>query len=154
MSDMEKFKKNKKELLRHIKKLNTKFEYLSEMYSIPINSKFIEQIMENDIDDAIDVIGYRFSKLQDRLGRTIKLYLDIQGENIENLAMMDILHIARSYKIEIDDQFWNDLKKLKNSVLYEYDDDYEKIANTINQIYLKVRKLTTIIDIIAGRVNK
>ena len=143
-----KFEKNLDELNKHIKKLNQKFNYLKNVYEIPLNSKYVETIIEDENDDTLDVIAYRFSKLQDILGRSIRLWLYLKGENIENLTMIDILNLANKFGINIDTQKWFDLRSLRNSISHEYEDNYEKIADTLNQIYNYLDELNFIIKVL------
>ena len=148
MNEELKFKKNLNELNKHIKKLNQKFLYLKNVYEIPLNANYVETIIEDDNDDSLDVIAYRFSKLQDTLGRSIRLWLFLKGENIENLTMIDILNLANKFGINIDTQKWFDLRSLRNSISHEYEDNYEKIADTLNQIYKYLDELNFIIKVL------
>jgi len=143
-----KFEKNLDELNKHIKKLNQKFNYLKNVYEIPLNANYVETIIEDENDDTLDVIAYRFSKFQDTLGRTIRLWLYLKGENIENLTMIDILNLANRFGINIDTQKWFDLRSLRNSISHEYEDNYEKIADTLNQIYNYLDELNFIIKVL------
>jgi len=143
-----KFEKNLNELNKHIKKLNQKFNYLKNVYEIPLNANYVETIIEDENDDTLDVIAYRFSKLQDILGRSIRLWLYLKGENIENLTMIDILNLANKFGINIDTQKWFDLRSLRNSISHEYEDNYEKIADTLNQIYNYLDELNFIIKVL------
>jgi len=144
-----KFKKNVDELNKHIKKLNQKFFYLKNVYEIPLKANYIESIIEDESDDTLDVVAYRFSKLQDTLGRSIRLWIYLKGENIENLSMIDILNLANRFGINIDTQKWFDLRSLRNSISHEYEDNYEKIADTLNQIYKYLDELNNIIKVLS-----
>ena len=144
-----KFKKNVDELNKHIKKLNQKFFYLKNVYEIPLKANYIESIIEDESDDTLDVVAYRFSKLQDTLGRSIRLWIYLKGENIENLTMIDILNLANRFGINIDTQKWFDLRSLRNSISHEYEDNYEKIADTLNQIYAYLDELNNIIKVLS-----
>ena len=148
MNEELKFEKNLDELNKHIKKLNQKFNYLKNVYEIPLNGNYIKTIIEDDNDDTLDVIAYRFSKFQDTLGRNIRLWLYLKGENIENLTMIDILNLANKFGINIDTQKWFDLRSLRNSISHEYEDNYEKIADTLNQIYNYLDELNFIIKVL------
>lgn len=148
MKEKLKFEKNLNELNKHIKKLNQKFNYLKNVYEIPLNANYVESIIEDENDDTLDVIAYRFSKLQDILGRSIRLWLYLKGENIENLTMIDILNLANKFGINIDTQKWFDLRSLRNSISHEYEDNYEKIADTLNQIYNYLDELNFIIKVL------
>ena len=149
MKEKLKFEKNLDELNKHIKKLNQKFNYLKNIYEIPLNGNYVETIIEDENDDTLDVIAYRFSKLQDILGRSIRLWLYLKGENIENLTMIDILNLANKFGINIDTQKWFDLRSLRNSISHEYEDNYEKIADTLNQIYKYLDELNLIIKVLS-----
>ena len=145
MNEKLKFEKNLTELNKHITKLNQKFTYLKHFYEIPIKEDDIEVIVNNDADDSLDVIAYRFSKLQDTLGRTIRLWLFLKGENLNNLSMIDILNLAQRLGLDIDIDEWFELRTLRNSISHEYEDNYGKIADTLNKIYPYLEELNKII---------
>ena len=145
MNEKLKFEKNINELNKHIKKLNQKFIYLKNFYEIPLKDEYIETIVNDEEDDSLDVIAYRFSKLQDTLGRTIRLWLDLKGKNIINLSMIDILNLAQKLGLNIDSNKWFELRNLRNSIAHEYEDNYEKIADTLNKIYPYLNELNKII---------
>jgi len=145
MNEKLKFEKNLNELNKHIKKLHQKFNYLKSFYELPLNENYIETIINDENDDSLDVIAYRFTKLQDTLGRTIRLWLFLKGENIENLSMIDILNLAQKLGLELDSEKWFKLRSLRNSISHEYEDNYSKIANTLNEIEEYLNQLNKII---------
>ena len=148
MNEKLKFDKNINELKKHIKKLNQKFIYLKNFYEIPLNNNYIETIVTDEEEDSLDVIAYRFSKLQDTLGRTIRLWLFLKGENINNLSMIDILNLAQKLGLDIDSDAWFELRNLRNSISHEYEDNYEKIADTLNKIYPYLDELNYLIKVL------
>ena len=50
--------------------------------------------------------------------------------------------------LNIDTQKWFDLRSLRNSISHEYEDNYEKIADTLNQIYNYLDELNFIIKVL------
>ena len=142
-----KFEKNINELDKHVFRLKNAFSRIKKKYKIPIDKKDIEKIVNDDDEIAIiDQIVYRFSKLQDTLGKTIRFFLNLKGENVENLSMIDVVNLAEKVGINITEEKWFELRELRNIITHEYEDEYEEIAKTLNKIYNELDYLSLIVN--------
>lgn len=54
----------------------------------------------------LDTIAYRFSKLQESIGKLLRIYLFIQGEETERLFMKDIINLAEKRGLSINWGKW------------------------------------------------
>ncbi|MEO2067884.1 MAG: hypothetical protein ABGX27_00010 [Desulfurobacteriaceae bacterium] len=87
---------------------------------------------------ALDQIAYRFSKLQDSLGKLFRVYLSLKGENVYHLPMLDVVNLLEKFGFDISPEKWFELKNIRNAIAHEYEDDYERIAQTVNKIYMEL----------------
>jgi hypothetical protein len=61
------------------------FNKLSEHASFPLTSEDLIRLRQDlDALSLLDSIAYRFSKLQETLGKILRLYLAYQGEEVED----------------------------------------------------------------------
>jgi len=140
----EKFQMYIEELHKHILVLNKNLQKIGVLWSFPITSQNIESIMKTDIE-ILDSIAYRFSKLQDSLGKALRIWFDLKGENVDNLTMIDILNLAQKVGLSINSDLWWQLRSIRNRLNHEYEVDYEKIAIVINEIYKEMKFLEKIV---------
>jgi len=123
------------ECWKHIKRLNYAFNKLHKKYNPPLSPEDIINIVEDEeMVGSLDQITYRFSKLQDSMGRLFRFYLLEKGENIENMTMIDIINFLDRIGINIDSDDWFELREIRNIIAHEYEDESEKISGVINKI--------------------
>ena len=87
---------------------------------------------------ALDQFLFRFSKLQDAIGRKLfKQILILQEDDsllIQNMPFIDILNrLERLGILEVKD--WARLRDIRNELAHNYDDEPQEMAEAINQIY-------------------
>ncbi len=102
---------------------------------------------------ALDQIAYRFSKLQDSLGKLLRVTLSILGESVEHLPMIDVINIAEKFGFPVSEEKWFELQSLRNLIAHEYEEETDKIAELINGIYRELKYLENLIQYIAGRTK-
>ena len=123
------------ELSKHIKVLDRNLNYLKRVYGFPLKAEYIETILESDEEIVlIDSIAYRFSKLQDTLGKALREFLYESGESIDSFTMIDVLNLAEKLGLNINKKIWMESRKIRNEISHEYIIDYEKIANALNDM--------------------
>jgi len=94
----------------------------------------------------LDQIAYRFSKLQDSTGKLLRAYLTLKGENVESLPIIDVINLAEKFNLPIDKKFWFEMKEIRNLITHEYEEDYEKIINTLEPIKNSMQRFKEIIE--------
>jgi uncharacterized protein with HEPN domain len=93
----------------------------------------------------LDQIAYRFSKLQDSTGKLLRSYLTLKGENVENLPIIDVINLAEKFNLSIDKKFWFEMREIRNLITHEYEEDYEKIINTLELIKNSLQRFKELI---------
>ena len=141
------YKKSYEETKKHLKRLEKAFEILSSKNLLPLDSKKVEKILDNEYLTAIlDQIVYRYSKLQDSLSKLIRSYLYLKGENVENLTMVDVLNKAEKFELGINKEKWFKLRELRNILVHEYEDENFKIAETLNKIHSELEYFENLLE--------
>ena len=135
------------ETSKHIKRLRSAFDNLKSEVGFPLDSAKVENILKDEkLVPFLDQIAYRFSKIQDNLGKLIRMYMFLKGENVENLTMIDVLNLSERYNLGINKEKWFELRELRNLIVHEYESQTEKIAETINRIYNELSYLDRLLD--------
>ncbi len=136
---LKKYHKTSTEIKKHLLRLENAFKKLAEATSLPLTPEQVEKLLADETMVAIlDQIVYRFSKLQDTLGKTLRLFLSLKGENVENLTMIDVINLAQKRGIDINPDTWFEIRELRNLLTHEYEEEHEEIANVLNTIYQKI----------------
>jgi uncharacterized protein with HEPN domain len=117
---------------KHLLRLKSSLKALNTI--IPVNAERYETLTEQEIS-YIDQMSYRFGKLQDIMGRLLRVTLIILGEDIENAPFIDVLNRAEKLGIIDDAQEWMTLRELRNILTHEYSDDENEIVNGINKLF-------------------
>lgn len=146
MKDMEihilRHKKLYNEMEKHLKRLEYAFDELQKRNYLPLSAQKVKEILQiEELVPILDQITYRYSKLQETLGKLIRSYLYLKGENVENLPIIDVINTASKYGIDIDKEKWFELRELRNILVHEYEDETYKIADTLNKIYDELKFL-------------
>ncbi len=151
----ERFQKLLSEEKKHIKRLKEAYETLSSSgYSDPFSGEDVRELLNSrEGTMALDQIAYRFSKLQDSLGKLLRVTLFLLGENVEHLPMVDVINTAEKFSFPVSEERWFELRSLRNLIAHEYEEETDKIAELINGIYRELNYLENLIQYIAGRTK-
>ncbi|WP_457622336.1 hypothetical protein [Persephonella sp.] len=140
-------KKLYNEIEKHIKRLEYAFDQLKKRDYLPLTSQKVEELLQiEEVVPILDQITYRYSKIQETLGKLIRSYLYLKGENVENLPIIDVINTASKYGIDIDKEKWFELRELRNILVHEYEDEADKIANTLNKIFSELTFLKKVVN--------
>ena len=150
---MNRYKKLLAENEKHIEKLNSAFRKIEELgFSFPLKEEDLKTLLNSSLGSmALDQIAYRFSKLQDSLGKLLRAYLYSLGENVEHLPMIDVINLACKYNVPIDEKKWFELRAVRNAISHEYEDNPLKIANVINLIFEEKNYLSKLLKTLERR---
>ncbi len=118
---------------RHLQILKEDIKALKQFY--PFEPDTIEKFLtDKEYLRILDQITYRFMKFQDTLARLIRYYLLLKGENVENMAVIDMINLAEKLGISINESLWFEMRALRNSLSHEYSNDYGQIAEALNRL--------------------
>lgn len=130
-----------KEAFIHIQRLEDVLEPLNKIY--PLDSDKYE-ILEDDYKDKLDVLAFRFSKLQDLLGSKIfRAYLESAGFVVEEKSFNELLKELEKEKI-LDIDLWSEFRGVRNAIAHDYPYDHTQKIEAINYLIANVKKLINI----------
>ena len=141
-----------KECDRHIQRIN---EAYADMKSIiPLSVEKYKELTKDEVQD-IDQYIFRFSKLQDTMGDKIfKLALNNYETVNSAIPFIDMLNKLEKHGCISSAKEWSYLRKLRNEVSHQYDDEAEEMTQAINallmqkeiiiNIYTKLKKCVNI----------
>jgi len=140
------------ELEKHNNVLKNHFYKIDMMYGLPINEKMIKDLIDENVE-ILDSIAYRFAKFQDTLGKALKLWFSLKGESVDSLTIIDVINLAEKMDFSINKQIWWNTRNLRNRFSHEYEKEYLKIADALNDIYEFYPKLEKILNELKSRSN-
>ncbi len=128
---------------KHILRINRAHQRMASF--IPLTKQGYLNLTEQNIAD-IDQFLYRFGKLQDAVGEKLFpfILMFLREENIRSKAFIDILNRLEKLEILDSKEDWFELRKIRNDLSHNYDDNPAEMASTINYIYEKKETLVSI----------
>ena len=134
----EKLERYFEEAKKHIRKIKSAKEVLQDV--MPLSKESLAKLSERE-QDKLDILIFRFAKLQDLLGRKIfRSILDFSGYE-SNVPFVEILsELEREGLIEVNR--WMALRDARNAIAHEYPNEEGKIVDELNFIYEEVEYLT------------
>jgi hypothetical protein len=106
------------------------------------NDKIETISLENK--DKLDVLAFRFSKLQDLLGTKIfREYLIVLQYPVEDKNFLELLKELDKEKI-INIDIWSEFRGIRNSISHDYPCDEDEKLDAINYLIKNVKYLINI----------
>ena len=132
--EAEKLESYFEEAKKHIQKIEIAQEILQS--AMPLDAKSLANLSERE-QDKLDILIFRFAKLQDLLGRKIfRTILSYSGYETD-IPFVEILsELEREGLIEVDK--WMALRDARNAIAHEYPNEEEQIVDELNFIYDEV----------------
>ena len=121
------------ECKKHTIRINEAFEEIKTI--LPISGKKYLNLTSNEVKN-IDQYLFRFSKMQDTIGEKLfRLIVEDFVENIDSMTFIDILNRLEKVGVIESSAEWHSLRKARNNIAHQYDDDENEMANAINSIF-------------------
>ncbi|MHB1620706.1 MAG: hypothetical protein ACYCTY_12120 [Sulfuricella sp.] len=119
---------------KHLKRING--AYLKMAVFMPLDAKRYQQLTDDEIEH-IDQFLFRFAKLQDAMGEKLfMLFLEfLKEENTRNKPFIDILNRLEQLGLLEDKNVWLELRKIRNNIAHQYEDEPQQAAEALNAIY-------------------
>lgn len=119
---------------KHLKRINR--AYLKMAVFMPLDLTSYQQLSEDEIEH-IDQFLFRFAKLQDAIGEKLFLLLleFLKEENIKNRPFIDVLNRLEQIGLLDDKNAWLELRKIRNNIAHQYEDEPQQAAEALNSIY-------------------
>jgi hypothetical protein len=124
---------------KHFLRVFTVYKEISVL--MPLDEKKYDSLSDIAVKN-IDQYLFRFSKIQDSMGRKMFPYFLLSlGEEIKTIPFVDMLNrIEELLSIKISDE-WLELRKIRNDLTHEYEEDSAGNASTLNAIFEKTKFL-------------
>ena len=127
---------------KHILRMNS--AYRKTLAIMPLNVDKYIALSEDEIEH-IDQYLFRFSKLQDTIGkRLFKAIFSLLEEEVEDLSFIDILNRLEKLTILESAEQWLELRKIRNTLSHTYEDEPEEMSIAINAIFNKKQSIESI----------
>lgn len=127
----------------HLKRIDSAFSKMSAF--MPLDAARFRRLTEDEIEH-VDQFLFRFAKLQDAIGeRLFTSLLDFLGEeHVRAKPFIDILNRLEQLRLLEDKNVWLELRKIRNSIAHQYEDEPMLAAEAINAVYASKHVLETI----------
>ncbi len=135
----------------HIERLKDVINRLQHLYPLNLH-KF--QNLSAEEKDMLDVLAFRFSKLQDLIGAKIfREFLNQTGFITEGKTFLEVLReIEKEGIIDIDT--WSDFRKVRNLISYEYPFNLEERIEAINYLIENAPNLIEVVERIEAKIKR
>lgn len=129
---------------RHIQRINEAYDSIKNF--MPITALEYTMLDKAQVQ-ALDQYLFRFAKLQDTLGDKIfKHIVSKYEENTNSLPFIDILNKLEKTEYIFSAKEWMNLRKIRNNIAHQYDDEPEEMSQAINEIVSNKDVLLKIYD--------
>lgn len=117
---------------KHVQRIQEAYSDLQSI--IPINAAKYKTLTKQEVQ-ALDQYLFRFSKLQDTMGdKLFKLIVEQYQQSIEQLSFIDMLNKLEKLEYINSAKEWIYLRKIRNEIAHQYDDEAEEMSQAINNI--------------------
>jgi len=117
---------------KHVQRIQEAYSDLESI--IPIDAEKYATLAKQEVQ-ALDQYLFRFSKLQDTMGDKIfKLIVAQYQQSTEQLAFIDMLNKLEKLEYINSTKEWMYLRKIRNEIAHQYDDEAEEMSQAINNI--------------------
>ncbi len=129
------------EAMLHIDRLVSVLTTLKKLY--PLDHEKLENLSLEDID-KLDVLAFRFSKLQDLLGSKIfREYLMVLQYPVEDKNFLELLKELDKERV-VDIDIWSEFRGIRNSISHDYPFEENEKLEAINYLIKNVNYLMEI----------
>jgi len=120
---------------KHIARLNNAHEKMKQF--MPLNAQKFVNLNEDEIEHT-DQFIFRFSSLQDAIGNKLfKALLTFLGEEISGKPFIDLFNRLEQLSIIDNYDLWIEMRKIRNELAHEYEEDPKETADKLNNVYDK-----------------
>ena len=114
---------------------------------------FEEEYLNDDMLDKLDVLAFRFSKLQSLIGEKLfreylKFFYDVEGK-----SFLELLKLLEKEGI-IDIDTWGEFRKVRNFISHDYPLMNREKIEAINFLIENVGKIFEVVEKIKSKINE
>jgi len=150
---------NQKRLLTSIQKCRThlvRIHYASKQIKelFPLTVNRYKDITEANIGN-IDQLVFRFTKLQDELGKnTFRFLLEFLQEDNNGKPFRDILNTLERLQIIDSSDTWLSLRELRNDLAHDYPMMIDETIDKLNYLFLQLPLIENILKTIEQQAKR
>ena len=135
---------------KHLQRMS--YAYTKMTLFMPLDISRYQQLSDDEVEH-IDQFLYRFSKLQDAMGEKLfVLMLEfLHEENPKSKPFIDTLNRLEQIGLIEDKNIWLELRKLRNNMAHQYEDEPKQASEALNAIYAVKPTLESIYKLIKTR---
>ena len=126
----------------HIVRIQIAIDHLAD--KLPLTKEVYDFLDDREIA-YIDQIVFRFSKLQDTVGKKIfPLGLILLGEDVQGLSSIDLLNKLEALGMLPSPSKWMEWREMRNDLTHEYPDALNTLKNVLAEmldVYANIRKI-------------
>jgi hypothetical protein len=135
---------------KHVQRMS--YAYTKMALFMPLDPSRYQALSDDEVEH-IDQFLFRFSKLQDAMGE--KLFVSmlefLQEENPKSKPFIDTLNRLEQIGLLEDKNTWLELRKLRNNIAHQYEDEPKQASEALNAIYAVKPILESIYQLIKTR---
>jgi len=126
-------------LQRYFNECNKHLQRIEEAYSdlaviFPLSVNKYKALTKGEVQ-AIDQYLFRFAKLQDAMGEKVfKRIIQQYEQKNDALPLIDVLNKLEKFGFLNSSKEWINLRKIRNEITHQYDDEPEDMTLAINNI--------------------
>lgn len=147
-----KLQKYFKECEKHLLRMEQAYNEIKSI--LPLSHNQYSNLQDEEVKN-IDQFLFRFSKMQDTIGDKIfKIILQDYNPDFQKLSFLDFLHELEKREIITSAQDWIILRKVRNNIAHQYDDEPEEMSQAINDIFAQFSTLKQIFEQLKNKYIK
>ena len=117
---------------KHLQRIEEAYDDISSL--LPLSVEGYKALQKDEVQ-ALDQYLFRFAKLQDTLGdKLFKLILIAYDPGEEAVPFIDMLNRLEKLGFITSAKEWMHLRKIRNEISHQYDDEPEEMAQALNHI--------------------
>ncbi len=135
---------------KHVQRMSHAYTKMALFMPLDINR--YQQLSDDEVEH-IDQFLFRFAKLQDAMGeRLFILMLEfLKEDNPKSKPFIDTLNRLEQIGLLEDKNTWLELRKIRNNIDHQYEDDPKQASEALNSIYAVKPTLESIFQLIKVR---
>ncbi len=135
---------------KHVQRMS--YAYTKMALFMPLDISRYQQLSDDEVEH-IDQFLFRFAKLQDAMGEKLFILMleFLEEENPKSKPFIDTLNRLEQIGLLEDKNTWLELRKIRNNIAHQYDDEPQQAAEALNAIYAAKPTLESIFQTIKTR---
>ena len=128
---------------KHVQRMS--YAYTKMALFMPLDISRYQQLSDDEVEH-IDQFLFRFAKLQDAIGEKLFILMleFLKEESPKSKPFIDTLNRLEQLGLLEDKNTWLELRKIRNNIAHQYEDESEQAAEALNTVYAAKKTLESI----------